>query len=47
MTLFEAIRLIEGIADEGAEVYQEDYDNGRVDEALRKIDEFLVDIGGE
>lgn len=47
MTLFEAIRLVEGIADEGAEVHQEDYDNGRVDEALRKIDDFLVDIGGE
>lgn len=47
MTLFEAIRLIEGIADEGAEFYQEDYNNGRVNEALKKIDEFLIDIGGE
>ena len=47
MSLYEAIRLIEAIADEGREAYQEEYDNGSVTKALEKIDRFLIEIGGE
>ena len=45
MSLYETIRLIEAIADEGREAYEKEYINGDVNEALRKIDDFLIDIG--
>ena len=44
MKLYEAIRLIEAIADEGQEACREDYDNGNVEKALEIIDKFLIDI---
>lgn len=41
MNLYEALLLITAIADEGQKEYQEEYDNGNVDKALKKIDEFV------
>lgn len=41
MGLYEALILLTAIVDEGAEVYQEEYDNGNVAKALEKVDAFI------
>lgn len=41
MSLCEALFLIAAIADEGQEEYQEEYDNGSVNKALKIIDDFI------
>ena len=47
MSLYEAISLLAAIADEGANVYLDEYKNGNVEKALKKVDEFLAMIGEE
>lgn len=47
MNLYEALLLITAIADEGQKEYQEEYDNGNVDKALKKIGEFICFIAEE
>ena len=41
MTLQEALTLINAIADEGNQTYQEEYDNGNVATAIKIIDNFI------
>lgn len=41
MTLRDALTLINGIADEGNQSYQEEYNNGNVAKAIKIIDNFI------
>jgi hypothetical protein len=43
MSLYEALILLTAIADEGAEVYQEEYDNGNVIPEYKMLDTRTVD----
>ena len=47
MSLYEALILLTAIADEGTEVYREEYDNGNVAKALEKVDTFIHFISEE
>ena len=47
MSLYEAISLLAAIADEGANAYLDEYKNGNVEKALKKVDEFLAMIDEE
>ena len=41
MTLKEALILVNDIADEGSQTYQEEYDSGAVTMAIKIIDNFI------
>lgn len=47
MSLLDAILLVTAIADEGADTYSEEYDNGTVTLALKTIDNFVTMVWGE
>lgn len=47
MNLIEALALLCGIADEGADMYEQEYDEGKVDEALVIVDNFVKKLEEE
>ena len=41
MTIKDALKLVNAIADEGNQAYQEEYDNGNVETAIKIVDKVI------